>query len=90
MIDMTNARSSSTILAAALGLALVASPALAQDQPSGGASDGGAIQGGSGAPGGGTGIPGSVESGHSATGVGTSSTGRVGMRVHHRRRHHHG
>ncbi len=58
-----------------LGGSLAGVPGFAQQQPaSGGASGGGADQGGTGAPGGGTGVPGAVGNGMSKTGVGTSTS----------------
>ena len=47
---------------------------------SGGASGGGAIQGGEGAPGGGVGIPGAILSGMTADGIGEDDTLGVTMR----------
>ena len=59
----------------ALGASVLGVPGFAQQPASGGASGGGASQGGTGAPGGGTGTPGAVEGNASAQGVGTSTNG---------------
>lgn len=55
------------------GLALFGTPAMAQ-LLSGGASGGGAIQGGDGAPGSGTGVPGAIVNNTTAQGIGEDDT----------------
>ncbi len=74
---------------ALLTVAIAAStgPSFAQQQPSGGASGGGAIQGGSGAPGGGTGVPGAVQNNTTDSGIGTSATPTVSQHAGKHRHH---
>jgi hypothetical protein len=83
-----NIRAKAIIGSAAFALLVLATPAMAQQQPSGGASNGGAIQGGSGAPGSGTGVPGAIVNDTTATGIGETPTPRVHYPKHHHYHHH--